>query len=173
MVNITPAIVRDSAPTLDLLDSTPAIQGLLGRTRFRPEIFHGDRAYGTAGILSGIRESNVHPLIPKINDNNHGSGLGKFRYGVQRTLFWFGHNRRLKTYYERSGDHLQALHDIAAAVICARRLSELITILHQSLSYSWDLVRLRSRIFRMLDRCAGSAISCARCWSTGTCSGKR
>lgn len=130
VVSVTPANVRDSVPALDLLDSIPAIQGPLGRPRFRPEIILGDRAYGTADILSGVRERGVHPLIPKINDKNHGSGLGKLRYVVERTLAWFGHNRRLKICYERSGEHLQAFHDLAAAVICARRLSGLITVLH-------------------------------------------
>lgn len=130
LVSVTPANVRDSVPALNLLDSIPAIQGPLGRPRFRPEIFQGDRAYGTADILSGIRERGVHALIPKINDKIHGSGLGKFRYVVERTLAWFGHNRRLKICYERSGEHLQALHDLAAAVICARKLSRLSTVLH-------------------------------------------
>jgi transposase len=130
VVQVGPANVHDSIPTLDLLDSIPPIQGPLGRPRFRPEILQGDRAYGTPDVLTGVRERGVHPLIPKINDQTHGSGLGKFRYVVERTLAWFGHNRRLKLCYERTGEHLQALHDLAAAFICANRLVSIKGVVH-------------------------------------------
>jgi len=81
-------------------------------------------------VLDGVRERGVIPLIPKISSKVHGSGLGKFRYVVERTLAWFGHNRRLKLCYERTGKHLQALHDLAAAFICANRLVSLRSVLH-------------------------------------------
>jgi len=130
VVQVGPANVNDAVPALDLLDSIPPIQGPQGRPRFRPAILQGDRAYGTTEVLDGVRERGVIPLIPKINSKVHGSGLGKFRYVVERTLAWFGHNRRLKLCYERTGEHLQALHDLAAAFICANRLVSLRTVLH-------------------------------------------
>ena len=130
VVQIGPANVHDSVPTLDLLDSIPAIQGPLGRPRSRPEIFQGDRAYGTPDVLAGVRERGVKPLIPKMSSKIHGSGLGKFRFVVERTLAWFGQKRRLKICYEKTGDHFQALHDLTAAFICANRLVSIREVLH-------------------------------------------
>lgn len=129
-MQVGPANVHDSIPTLGLIDLIPAIQGPLGRPRFRPEILQGDRAYGTPDVLQGVRDRGVKPLIPKINSQVHGSGLGRFRYVVERTLAWFGQNRRLKICYEKTGDHFQALHDLAAAFICANRLVSLKGVLH-------------------------------------------
>lgn len=125
IVTTSPANVRDEVPALDLLDQIPPIQGTLGRPRFRPEIFQGDRAYGIATVLKGVRDRGIVPLIPKVKSKVHGSGLGRTRYVVERTLAWFGHNRRLKLCYERTPAHFQALHDLAAAIICANRLSSL------------------------------------------------
>jgi len=130
VVQIGPANVHDSVPTLDLLDSIPAIQGPLGRPRWRPQIFQGDRAYGTPDVLAGVRDRGVRPLIPKMNSKIHGSGLGKFRFVVERTLAWFGQKRRLKICYEKTGDHFQALHDLTAAFICANRLVSIREVLH-------------------------------------------
>lgn len=130
VVQVSPANVHDSVPTLDLLDSIPAIQGPLGRPRFRPEILQGDRAYGTPDVLAGVRDRGVKPLIPKMSSKIHGSGLGKFRFVVERTLAWFGQKRRLKICYEKTGDHFQALHDLTAAFICANKLVSLKEVMH-------------------------------------------
>jgi len=46
---------------------------------------------------------------------------------VERTLAWFGNFRRLKLCYERTGEHFQAFHDLAASVICARKYQRLIS----------------------------------------------
>ncbi len=55
----------------------------------------------------------------------HGSGLGKTRYVVERTLSWMGNFRRLKLCYERFGSHFQAFHELAACLICANRIEKL------------------------------------------------
>jgi len=41
---------------------------------------------------------------------------------VESSLARFGHCRRLKLCYEKTGEQFQALHDLAAALICARKL---------------------------------------------------
>jgi len=52
----------------------------------------------------------------------HGSGLGRVRYVVERTLAWFRNYRRINHCYERFGQHFQAFHDLAASLICANKL---------------------------------------------------
>ena len=130
MAEVTPANVNDSLPAIALLDAIPPIQGPQGRPRFRPEIFQGDAAYGTPEVIHDVRLRGITPLIaPHTNNPIHGSGLGRFRYVVERTIAWFGHNRRLKVCYERSLAHVQAFHTLAAALICAKKLSSLSRVL--------------------------------------------
>lgn len=130
MAEVTPANVNDALPAVDLLDAIPPIQGPTGRPRFRPDIFQADMAYGTPDVIHQVKARGVIPLIaPQTRNPVHGSGLGQFRYVVERTLAWFGHNRRLKVCYERSHVHLQAFHTLAAALICAKKLSALNQVL--------------------------------------------
>lgn len=117
----TPANVHDSQPALDMLDAIPPIQGPRGRPRQHPEILQGDAAYGSAANVCGVRARGIQPLLSKPR-LKHGSGLGQYRYVVERTLAWFGNFRRLKFCYERDVEHFHAFHDLAAALICARRL---------------------------------------------------
>jgi transposase len=46
--------------------------------------------------------------------------LGRHRWVVERTLAWFARFRRLTIRYERRLDMLDALHRLAAALICLR-----------------------------------------------------
>lgn len=123
VVRVTPANLNDSLPAIDLLDAIPPVPGPTGGLRFRPDIFQGDIAYGTPRVLSALKDRRVAAQIaPRANRPPHGSGLGRFRYVVERTLAWFSQFRRLKLCYERKPNHAQAFHSLAAAVICARRL---------------------------------------------------
>lgn len=130
VAEVTPANVNDELPAIDLLDAIPPIQGPTGRPRYRPDIFQADMAYGTPDVIHQVKTRGIIPLIaPRTRNPVHGSGLGRFRYVVERTLAWFGHNRRLKVCYERSHAHLQAFHTLAAALICAKKLSALNRVL--------------------------------------------
>jgi hypothetical protein len=127
VVRTTPANVNDAIPALALLDLIPCIKGSTGRPRYRPSIFQGDAAYGTPTNLQGTKARRITALMARPGQRKagqqHGSGLGRFRYVIERTLAWFGHNRRLKVCYEKTGAHFQAFHDLAAGLICARRLA--------------------------------------------------
>ena len=104
-----------------MVDRFPLIPGPRGRPRRKPGVLLGDRAYGTPGNITGCRARGIAPLLGRPN-TGHGSGLGVLRYVVERSLAWFGHCRRLKICYERTGAHFEAFHDLAAALICARKL---------------------------------------------------
>lgn len=127
VVHTTAANVHDSVPALNLLDCIPPICGPRGRPRQRPDIYQGDAAYGTPTNLQGAKERKIAALMARPGQRKagqtHGSGLGRFRYVVERTLVWFGHNRRLKICYEKTQEHFQAFHELAAGLICARRLA--------------------------------------------------
>ncbi len=100
----------------------PAVQGPRGRPRRKPGGIFGDRAYGTAEMIALVTMLGILSLLAPRNDRTHGSGLGVFRYVVERTLACFGHFRRIRVCYERWGEHFQAFHDLAACCLVVTRL---------------------------------------------------
>jgi len=121
VVHTTPANVNDGVPAISLLDQIRPVQGPRGRPKRRPTAFFGDRAYGSGDNRVDCYARNVKPFLARPG-TPHGSGLGRFRYVVERTLAWFANNRRIRLCYERCGRHFQAFHELAAALICARKL---------------------------------------------------
>ena len=121
VVLTTPANVHDSQPAIPLLDAMPRIPGKRGRPREKPDAAVGDRAYGTPRNIAACRARGILPLLARIG-TDHGSGLGVYRWVVESCLAWFGHYRRLKLCYERTGAHFQAFHEIAMTLICAKKL---------------------------------------------------
>jgi transposase len=123
VVKTTPANVRDDAMTVSLLASMPRIQGPKGRPRSKPDVLQGDAGYGSAATRKLVKEQGIKPLLAPLGKaRSHGSGLGKTRYIVERTLSWFGNFRRLKLCNEKTAAHFQAFHDLAASLICLKRI---------------------------------------------------
>lgn len=92
--------------------------GSPGRT---PRQLLGDRAYRSRwheGVLRwlGIRPRFARPGAP------HGSGLGKHRWVVERTIAHVHQNRRLKVRYERRADIHQGFLTLACVRLCWLRL---------------------------------------------------
>jgi transposase len=127
VVRTGPANQVDKALALEMLDAIPPCGGRRGRPRRRPKSFQGDAAYGTLEIVAEVVRRRVQSLLAPYGNTKreHGSGLGKTRYVVERTLSWLGNFRRLKLCYERFGEHFQAFHDLAACLICANRIESL------------------------------------------------
>ena len=104
----------------------PPVQGPRGRPRRKPGgIFggiFGDRAYGTAAMIALVAMLGIFSFLAPRNSDAHGSGLGFFRYVVERTLAGFSHFRRIGMCYERTGEHFQAFHDLAACCLIVTRL---------------------------------------------------
>ena len=110
VVQTTAANVPDQQQLPALLDALPAVQGPRGRPRRKPGLIFGDRAYGTAEMIALVTLLGIFSFLAPRADDTHGSGLGTFRYVVERTLACFSHFRRLRMCYERTGEHFQALH---------------------------------------------------------------
>ena len=124
MVITTPANRRDDDVALDLLLAMPPIPGPRGRPRTKPKSVQGDAGYGCAALAWLIKAMGIQPLLKPLGKHQpQGSGLGRTRYVVERTLSWFGNFRRLKLCYEKSAAHFQAFHDLAANILCANRLT--------------------------------------------------
>jgi transposase len=117
---------RDEQLLEPMLVSLPAIPDAKGQLRSKPEAVQGDRGYGFPwSILAVVALGIVSLLAPRGKDKPHGSGLGKTRYVVERTLAWLSNFRRLKLCYERNGMHFQSFNVLAACVVCANRLRQI------------------------------------------------
>lgn len=120
-LRITAANRHDSVPAMALLDGIPPLHRRRGRPRHRPQNAYGDRAYGTPRNHRGLRQRHIqdHFADPR---TPHGSGLGRIRYVVERTLSWIGQARRLKIRYEKLPSLHRAFHYLQMARICCKIL---------------------------------------------------
>jgi len=124
VVRTGPANQRDETRTLECLAYLPPIPDAQGQVRTQPQKLQGDRGYGFAWTIAAVLLLGIGSLLA-VRGSPHGSGLGKTRYVVERTLAWFGNFRRLRQCYERTWHHWQALNELAACVICANRLHQI------------------------------------------------
>ena len=132
LIECTPANIRDDVPFLAMLDSTPAVK-MPGRgpARYKPGAVVGDAGYGFLHIVRQVVERRIMPMLaPRAQRGRtepvvHGSGLGKVRYVVERTIAWLANFRRITQCYERTGAAWQAFNELACCVLCANKLRNL------------------------------------------------
>jgi transposase len=63
----------------------------------------------------------MEPKLAK-RHTEHGSGLGKFRWVVERTISWLHGFRKLRFVTEKTEEMTYAFFDLAMALICFRFL---------------------------------------------------
>ena len=105
---------------MEMINILPAIKGPRGRPRRKPKELYGDRGYGFDYIISLVKSRRITSKLAR-RGTEHESGLGQIRYVIERTMAWFGQNRRLKICYEKNGDMWQGYHELAECLICFRR----------------------------------------------------
>lgn len=103
------------------MDAIPPVSGKRGRPRKRPDRVQGDRAYDSQNHRAALIARGIEPVLAKRN-TEHGSGLGAFRWVVERTNAWLHQFRRLRVRYERRSDIHEAFLLLACIVICGRNL---------------------------------------------------
>lgn len=120
-VKLTGANRHDVTQLLALVDAIPPIAGKVGRPIRRPASLLGDRAYDSEPHRKQLRRKLIQPFLAQRRTEN-GSGLGMYRWVVERTLSWLHKNRRLRIRYERRGDIHDAFLTIACIKICWNHL---------------------------------------------------
>ena len=97
--------------------------GLVGRPRRRPEQLVGDRGYNYDRYRRELRQRGSKPVIAR-RQTEHGSGLGRFRWVVERTFAWLHQFHRLLVRHERRVEIHESFLAIACCLICWRRRAE-------------------------------------------------
>ncbi len=104
-------------------DGVPPVRGKRGRPRRRPDEAYADRGFASRANREALRRRGIRPRIAR-RDEPHGSGLGKIRWVVERTLSWLHNFGRLRVRKERKATIHQGLLDLASSIICFKKLPE-------------------------------------------------
>jgi transposase len=83
-----------------------------------------DRGYHHDKYRRALWARGVKPIIAR-RATEHGSGLGRMRWVVERTFAWLHQFRRLRIRWERRPELHQAFMRLACAFICQRFLRAL------------------------------------------------
>jgi transposase len=118
---VTAANAHDVTRLVPLVDAIPLVRGKPGRPRQRPKRVYGDRAYDSAAHRDALRTRGITPVLAK-RRTEHGSGLGLYRWVVERTRAGLHQFRRLRIRYERLPEIHEAFLAIGCALICRRFL---------------------------------------------------
>jgi transposase len=116
-VILTEANRNDVTQLLPLLDAIPPIGGKPGAPRRRPDLVQGDRAYDSQPLREALAARGIDTALAR-RYTGHGSGLGKTRWVVERTIAWLHWFRRLRIRYERRADIHEAFLKLGCCMIC-------------------------------------------------------
>lgn len=101
----------------------PKVGGKPGRPKDLPDVLYADRGYDSDSTRLLLRWLGIEPRIAK-RKTHHGSGLGKVRWVVERTISWIKGLRRMRVRYDRLGVIRDAFTSLAASVVCFRILND-------------------------------------------------
>jgi transposase len=98
------------------------VRGKRGRPKRRPQKLLGDRAYDSRRHRRELHRRRISPRLAR-RKTTHGSGLGKERWVVERTISWLHQFRRLRVRYDRRDEIHEAFLILGACLICLRLLA--------------------------------------------------
>jgi len=113
----TAANVNEVTQLRGLVEAIPPVRGKPGRPRRRPDRLYGDRGYDSEPERRWLRRRGIEPFLAR-RGTEHGSGLGVYRWVVERTLSWLHAKRKLRVRTDRRTDIHQAFLSLACSLIC-------------------------------------------------------
>lgn len=99
-----------------LVEQFPAVGGKPGRPTTKPDDVYADAGYDNKSTRAILQWLGITPHIPK-RGRQHGSGLGKVRWVVERSIGWVKGLRRLRVRYDRKATIIDAWATLAVSVI--------------------------------------------------------
>jgi transposase len=116
----TPANVPEVKVLVPLVDAAGPWNAA-GEPKHRPKTVYADRAYDSELHREQLRERRIDPHLAR-RRMPHGSGLGVFRWVVERTISWLHGFRKLRFVTEKQDEMKTAFLNLALALICFRHL---------------------------------------------------
>jgi transposase len=113
------ANASDHTQIIPIVLDFPPVGGKPGRPKELPDELYADRGYDSAGARWLLAWLGIEPHIGK-RRAPHGSGLGRVRWVVERTISWLKGLRRMRIRYDRLAIIQGAWNTLAACVICFR-----------------------------------------------------
>jgi transposase len=104
-----------------MVDAIPAVGGKVGAPRRKPRYLLADRGYDSDPHRHQLTARGIQPVIAR-RRTAHGSGLGKFRWPVERTISWLHQMRRLRSRWDKLPEIHDAFLQLGSAIICFRLL---------------------------------------------------
>ena len=114
---MTAANRHDVTQLLPLVDAMPTLRGCAGRPVRKPRLVQGDRGYDSQPHRDQLGDRGIASQLAK-RGTSHGSGLGRTRWVVERTLAWLHRFRRLAVRYERRPCVHEAFLTLACSLVC-------------------------------------------------------
>ena len=116
---VTAANVNEVTQVFQVLTGMPPVGGKPGPKRQKPERLQGDEAYHSGPVRWLLRWLGITPVLAE-RGREHGSGLGKLRWYVERTISWLHAFGRLRRRLDRLTELQEAFLRLACALICLR-----------------------------------------------------
>jgi transposase len=116
----TSANRNDITQLIPLVDAIPHVRGPIGRPRHRPGRMIADRGYDHDKYRRLLRARGIGHAIAR-RGTEHGSGLGRYRWVVERTISHLHNKRRLLVCTDRTKATHDALLSLAACLLCYSR----------------------------------------------------
>jgi transposase len=119
---VTAANVNEVTQVIDVLLNKPAVGGKPGPKRELPERLQGDTGYDSGPLRALLRWLGITPVLGE-RQREHGSGLGKLRWFVERTISWLHGFGRLRRRLDRLTEIQEAFLRLGCSLICLRFLT--------------------------------------------------
>jgi transposase len=116
----TPANVPEINVLLPLVDTHGPLDEA-GQPKRQPKRMYADRAYDSEPHRQELRKRAISPKLAK-RYTEHGSGLGKYRWVVERLISWLHGFRKIRFVTEKTDEMQFAFLNLALAMICFRSL---------------------------------------------------
>jgi transposase len=121
-ISTVSANTSDQVELIPIVLEFPQVGGKPGRPKELPDEVYADRGYDNDWARALLRWLGIEPKIAR-RTTEHGSGLGKTRWVVERTIAWIKGLRRMRIRYDRLLEVRNAWTTLAACVICFQILT--------------------------------------------------
>ncbi|WP_406346525.1 IS5 family transposase [Streptomyces sp. NBC_01547] len=115
---------NDVTQLLPLIDAVPPVRGRRGHPRRKPDSLFADRGYDHDINRDQVRDRRIVPAVAR-RDTRHGTGLGTYRWVIERTFAWLPGFKRLRIRWERRADIHEAFLKLACCLITLRQINSL------------------------------------------------